>query len=64
MSDFVIETGHHLAAVAAGPVPFVAALFIVGAVASYLIAGAEDAAVKSPSVWELIRAFAAGWFVL
>ena len=53
-----------VAALAAMLVPFVLAPFIVGAVATYVIAGAEDAAVNWPSVWEFLQAFAAGWFVL
>jgi ABC-2 type transport system permease protein len=53
-----------LAALAVGLVPFVLVIFIAGAVASYVIAGAEDAVVEWPSAWELIRALAAGWFVL
>ncbi|MGH2749207.1 MAG: ABC transporter permease [Actinomycetota bacterium] len=53
-----------VAAIAAWLVPFVLVLFIVGAGASYLIAGAENAAVDWPSAWELIQASAAGWFVL
>lgn len=53
-----------VAAIAAWLVPFVLALFIFGAAASYGIALAEDAAVDWPSAWELVRASAAGWFVL
>ncbi len=53
-----------LAALAVGLVPFVLVLFIIGAAASYFIAGAEDAAVDWPAAGELVRAFAAGWFVL
>ncbi len=53
-----------LAALAVGLVPFVLVIFVAGAVASYVIAGAEDAVVEWPSAWELIRALAAGWFVL
>jgi ABC-2 type transport system permease protein len=53
-----------LAALAIGLVPFVLVLFVVGAVASYAIAGAEGAAVEWPSLWELVRAFATGWFIL
>lgn len=56
--------GAKLAALAVGLVPFVVSIFFAGAVASYAIAGAEDAAVKWPSAWELMRALAAGWFVL
>jgi ABC-2 type transport system permease protein len=53
-----------LAALAIGLVPFVLVTFIAGGIASYVIAGAEDAAVDWPSLWELGRAFAAGWFIL
>jgi ABC-2 type transport system permease protein len=45
-------------------VPFVLAIFVAGAVASYAIAGAEGAAVTWPSVWEVVRALIVGWFVL
>jgi ABC-2 type transport system permease protein len=53
-----------LAAIALALVPFVIAIFVGGAVASVLIAGAEGASVHWPSVWELVRGIAAGWFVL
>lgn len=53
-----------LGALALGLVPFVFAIFIAGAVASYLIAGAENAAVQWPPLWEIVQALAAGWFVL
>lgn len=56
--------GSKLTALAVGLVPFVIVIFVAGAAASYLIAGAEGAAVHWPSAWELIRAAAAGWFVL
>ena len=56
--------GAKLAALAVGLVPFVVAIFVGGAVASVLIAGAEDASVDWPSTWELVRGLAAGWFVL
>jgi ABC-2 type transport system permease protein len=56
--------GAKLAALAVGLVPFVVVIFMGGAVATYLIAGAEDAAVHWPSAWELVRGVAAGWFVL
>jgi ABC-2 type transport system permease protein len=45
-------------------VPFVLTLFVVGAGASYLIAAAENATVEWPTLWELGRAFLAGWFIL
>jgi ABC-2 type transport system permease protein len=53
-----------LVALAAWLVPFVLVLFIAGAEASYVIAGAEDAAVDWPSALELGRALATGWFIL
>ena len=53
-----------LVALAAWLVPFVLALFVAGAGASVVIAGAEDAAVDWPSVSELGRALATGWFIL
>ncbi|HEY3024163.1 MAG TPA: ABC transporter permease [Actinomycetota bacterium] len=56
--------GSKLTALAVGLVPFVIVIFVAGAAASSLIAGAEGAAVHWPSAWELIRAAAAGWFVL
>jgi ABC-2 type transport system permease protein len=45
-------------------VPFVLTLFAAGAVASYVIAQIEDAAVSWPSAWLLVRAVAAGWLIL
>jgi ABC-2 type transport system permease protein len=56
--------GSKLTALAVGLVPFVILIFVAGAVASSLIAGAEGAAVHWPPAGELIRAAAAGWFVL
>jgi ABC-2 type transport system permease protein len=56
--------GAKMAAIAVGLVPFVIAIFVAGALASALIAGAEGAAVHWPSAWELTRAVAAGWFVM
>lgn len=53
-----------VAALAVALVPFVAAIFVGGAVASVLIAQVEDAAVAWPSAWEVVRGLAAGWFVL
>jgi ABC-2 type transport system permease protein len=53
-----------LVALAAWLVPFVLVLYIAGAGASYVIAGLEEAAVDWPSVSELGRALAAGWFIL
>ena len=56
--------GSKLAALAVGLVPFVVVIFFTGAAASYLIAGAEGVAVAWPSTLEIVRALAAGWFVL
>ena len=56
--------GAKLAALAVGLVPFAVVIFVGGALASVLIAGAEGAAVDWPSAWELVRGFAAGWFIL
>jgi ABC-2 type transport system permease protein len=56
--------GAKIAALALALVPFAIVSFMAGAVASLLIAGAEDAAVHWPSAWELLRGVAAGWFVL
>jgi ABC-2 type transport system permease protein len=53
-----------LAALGIVLVPFVLALFIAGAVASYVIAQIEGAAVSWPSAWLLLRAVAAGWLIL
>jgi ABC-2 type transport system permease protein len=53
-----------LAAIAVALVPFVLALFVAGAVASYVIAGMENAAVNWPSLWDLTLAIGAGWFIL
>jgi ABC-2 type transport system permease protein len=53
-----------LAALGITLVPFVVSLFAAGAVASYVIAQIEDAAVSWPSVWLLLRALAAGWLIL
>lgn len=56
--------GAKLAALAVGLVPFVLVVFIGGAVASYLIASAENAPVVWPPAWELIQAIGAGWLIL
>ena len=53
-----------LAALGIVLVPFVLALFAVGAVASYVIAKIEGAPVSWPSAWLLVRAAAAGWLIL
>jgi ABC-2 type transport system permease protein len=56
--------GAKVTALALALVAFAIAIFIAGAVASVLIAGAEDAVVHWPSAWVLVRGIAAGWFVL
>ena len=56
--------GAKLVALAVALVLFVVASFLSGAVATYLIAGAEDAAVHWPSALELVGGVAAGWFIL
>lgn len=56
--------GAKVAALGIGLIPFVLITFVVGAAASYAIAGAEDAVVAWPPVWELTRALVSGWFVL
>jgi ABC-2 type transport system permease protein len=53
-----------LLALAAGLVPFVAAVFALGALASYAIAWHEGAAAGAPAALELGRAFGAGWLIL
>jgi ABC-2 type transport system permease protein len=53
-----------LAALGIVLVPFVLALFVAGAAASYVIAQIEDAPVDWPSAWLLVRAMAAGWLIL
>lgn len=44
--------------------PFVILVFAIGVIFSYTIAQVEGAAVDWPSVWLIIRALAAGWFIL
>jgi ABC-2 type transport system permease protein len=56
--------GAKVTALAIALIPFAIVMFIGGAAASALIAAAEDAAVHWPSALELVRAIAAGWFVL
>jgi len=53
-----------LVAVGVTLVPFVVALFIAGAIASYVIASIEDASTRFPSVWLVVRSLAAGWLML
>jgi len=56
--------GAKLIALALVLVPFVAAVFVLGALASSAIALREDADVAWPSVWLLLRGLAAGWLIL
>jgi ABC-2 type transport system permease protein len=53
-----------LAALGIVLVPYVVALFAAGAIASTVIAGIEDASMRLPSAWLLLRAMAAGWLIL
>ncbi len=53
-----------LVALAVALIPFVIAIFLGGAIASMLIAGAEGAGVHWPGVWDLVRGIAAGWLIL
>jgi ABC-type transport system involved in multi-copper enzyme maturation permease subunit len=53
-----------LVALGVGLVPFVIAVFVVGALSSYAIARSEGAEADWPSVSEVIRALAAGWLIL
>jgi ABC-2 type transport system permease protein len=53
-----------LAALGIALLPFVLALFVAGAVASYVIAQIEGAPVDWPSAWLLVRAIGAGWLIL
>jgi len=56
--------GAKLVAVAAGLVPFVLSVFVLGGGASLAIAWREGAAVEWPSAWLLVRALGAGWLLL
>jgi ABC-type transport system involved in multi-copper enzyme maturation permease subunit len=53
-----------LLALAAVLLGFTLVVFLGGAVASLVIALVEDADVEWPSAWLLVRALAAGWFIL
>ena len=53
-----------LAALGVVLIPFVLVLFAAGAVASFVIAQIEGAAVHWPSAWLLLRAVAAAWLIL
>ena len=56
--------GAKLAALGIVLIPFILALFIAGAVASYVIAQIEGAPVSWPAPWLLLRAVGAGWLIL
>jgi ABC-2 type transport system permease protein len=43
---------------------FVVSIFVVGAIASYVVAAREGAAVTWPPVWDTVRALGAGWLIL
>ena len=43
---------------------FVVSIFMVGAIASYVVAVREGAAVTWPPVWDIVRALGAGWLIL
>jgi ABC-type transport system involved in multi-copper enzyme maturation permease subunit len=53
-----------LAALGVALAAFVVAVFVAGAIASFVIAQIEDAPVHWPSAWLLLRAFGAGWLIL
>jgi ABC-type transport system involved in multi-copper enzyme maturation permease subunit len=53
-----------LVALGAGLIPFVIAVFAVGALSSYAIAWSEGVDADWPSVSEVVRALAAGWLIL
>jgi ABC-2 type transport system permease protein len=53
-----------LLALGAGLLPFVLAVFAVGAISSYTIARAEGAEIGWPAAWDVVRALAAGWLIL
>jgi ABC-2 type transport system permease protein len=56
--------GAKLLALAAALIPFVLAVFALGALVSYVIALREGAEVAWPSAWVLVRGLAAGWLIL
>jgi len=56
--------GAKLAALGIMLVPFVILVFLVGAIASAVIAGQEGAAMEWPSVWQVVRGMLAGWVIL
>jgi ABC-2 type transport system permease protein len=56
--------GSKLVALGAVLVAFVLVVFVLGALASSVIALREGAALAFPSVWDLVRGLAAGWLIL
>lgn len=53
-----------IAALAIAIVPFVLLVFVLGFVASSIIALREDQAIMLPSMWDLVRALSVGWLLL
>jgi ABC-2 type transport system permease protein len=53
-----------IAALAIALIPFVLLVFLLGFLASSIIALREDQAIMLPSLWDLVRALSAGWFLL
>ena len=53
-----------VAALAIALVPFVLLVFVLGFLASSIIALREDQAIILPSLWDLVRALSAGWFLM
>jgi ABC-2 type transport system permease protein len=56
--------GAKLLALAIALVPFVLAVFVIGALTTSVIALREDAAADWPSAWLLLRGLGAGWLIL
>lgn len=56
--------GVKLIALGAALLPFVLAVFLVGAVASFLVARSEGQAVAWPSLWLVLRGVLADWLIL
>ncbi|MDX6594107.1 MAG: type transport system permease protein [Gaiellales bacterium] len=53
-----------LVALALGLVPFVILVFVVGGLASGVVAVREGADVAAPSAWLILRGLAAGWLIM
>ncbi|MGH2556154.1 MAG: ABC transporter permease [Actinomycetota bacterium] len=43
---------------------FVVSIFVVGGIASYVVAAREGAAVTWPPIWDIVRSLGAGWLIL